>query len=810
MLGRSHHNPLDRRRHTPSTKLVAAVALLALPAAACSAVNAAPPVEETSTTAPAVREVPAAYRIPAVPIALHLRDESGGPVVGAAVHIADGTWTSDESGVIELEIDQPTLVVIGADGMLPEPLVLTREMTPRIEVRMLGRLGPDGTERTVLHFGGDVMMGRRYLTPGREGTAQIVAGDGGASARQVVSSIAPLFGAADLSSVNLESVIGTLPADDAYPGKRFLLQSPPVITAALDELGVDVATLGNNHVNDWQHAGLLATIEALVEAGIAAPGADVETSTASPPALLTTGDTTIGFLSYTTVTGDFVNDSLPTWDQPVPPDLPDEEWWQYDARSFRFVAADGTEPIAAGAYRAGDAWGEFTAIEQDLDRAMRNDLWAALTAADAFPELQDWVARRGHGGAARFSTARVETDVAAARDAGADVVIVQIHGGFQFADVTSAFFSKAARTSVDAGADLVVGHHPHVLQGFEWYNGKLIAHSLGNFVFDQDFLATFSTVVLRTVFDDGELLQAKLYPTVLDGYRPEPVGGEAAARILRSVAERSTAAAVSLRLPDGSIGTSPVDPADGVAPAGIVIENGVATIHGPDAMGVADGLVAPSATPGLELGRDLFGWGSLEDVEADGTARGGVQWHVAGERAHLRTAEQAPSGNLYLELDTGLEPDDALVRPVARVTPRIHRLYDSGGEPLDAPASFSVRATVRVEGDGEPFVRLDGYEVVDAIPTRNPQSTLLLRLRLPLNVPADGAWHEVTVDLPQDVLTTPAGEVQAVMFYFGVTPASQQTVVGLDDIAFIEWRPADSFPPDARIAVDASRTIPAG
>ena len=63
----------------------------------------------------------------------------------------------------------------------------------------------------------------------------------------------------------------------------------------------------------------------------------------------------------------------------------------------------------------------------------------------------------------------------------------------------------AVRAAVDAGADLVIGHHPHVLQGFEYYADTLIAHSLGNFVFDQDFLLTQPSspsagqlVVLRT------------------------------------------------------------------------------------------------------------------------------------------------------------------------------------------------------------------------------------------------------------------------------------------------------------------------
>ena len=86
---------------------------------------------------------------------------------------------------------------------------------------------PLAATRRVFHFGGDVMLGRRYLEPTSEETARVVTGDGGASARAVVSAIAPLFRAADLRSINLETVVGNLPLADAYPRKRFLLQSPP-------------------------------------------------------------------------------------------------------------------------------------------------------------------------------------------------------------------------------------------------------------------------------------------------------------------------------------------------------------------------------------------------------------------------------------------------------------------------------------------------------------------------------------------------------------------------------------------------------
>jgi hypothetical protein len=112
-------------------------------------------------------------------------------------------------------------------------------------------------------------------------------------------------------------------------------------------------------------------------------------------------------------------------------------------------------------------------------------------------------------------------------------VIVQIHGSYQFADVSPSFFLDRAHAAADPGADLVIGHHPHVLQGFEWYDGTLIAHSLENFVFDQDLSSTFSSMILRTVYEGDRLVSATVLPVLLVDYRPVMAAGPPAQAILR-------------------------------------------------------------------------------------------------------------------------------------------------------------------------------------------------------------------------------------------------------------------------------------
>ena len=87
-------------------------------------------------------------------------------------------------------------------------------------------------------------------------------------------------------------------------------------------------------------------------------------------------------------------------------------------------------------------------------------------------------------GVAWSEDSHVLRDIAAARAAGADIVIPFMHWGWERERQPSARQRRLARLMIDAGADAVVGGHPHVTQGDESYAGKPIIYSLGNFVFD--------------------------------------------------------------------------------------------------------------------------------------------------------------------------------------------------------------------------------------------------------------------------------------------------------------------------------------
>ena len=95
---------------------------------------------------------------------------------------------------------------------------------------------------------------------------------------------------------------------------------------------------------------------------------------------------------------------------------------------------------------------------------------------------------RGHAAAccvAWADTAALRPAFRAAREGGADLVLVMLHAGLEYRPVPPAEVVAIAKGIIHAGADVVFGHHPHVPQGLGWADGKPILYSLGNFVFAQ-------------------------------------------------------------------------------------------------------------------------------------------------------------------------------------------------------------------------------------------------------------------------------------------------------------------------------------
>jgi poly-gamma-glutamate capsule biosynthesis protein CapA/YwtB (metallophosphatase superfamily) len=118
-----------------------------------------------------------------------------------------------------------------------------------------------------------------------------------------------------------------------------------------------------------------------------------------------------------------------------------------------------------------------------------------------------------------------------------DVVIVLTHRGTQYTHRPEPSQRAAARAFGDAGADLVIGGHPHWVQGFEMAGSTAVVQSLGNFVFDMDFQRkTREGIFLEIVLWGGAVKAVEPVPYVIDdAFTPRPVRGDRAQRILADV-----------------------------------------------------------------------------------------------------------------------------------------------------------------------------------------------------------------------------------------------------------------------------------
>ena len=759
-------------------------------------------------------------------LSLRVVDEAGTPLPGADVTVGDLPFTSDANGRVAVGgLVEPVIVVARAPGRVPEPCVMGPDEEGVEQVlRLRSTSGPLGP-RVALHFGGDVMMGRRYVAPTLPDTHVLTPGDGGASARAGVSSIAPLFRAADVRMANIETAIGTLPDSAAYPGKRFLLQSPPELVDALVDMGLDVGCLANNHIRDWLDPGITSTIAALRARNIATAGAGADEAEAALPAVVNVAGTKVGVLAYCEIRGNSVNDAYPDESVPAPSDGDPKFAFKYESRLWGY--SEGPVNIPEFPRRIKSAWLAIKAAEEDLDltKSQRADLWTSAVAV--YPELQDWVARRGHGGANETSFARMKADVKALRAQGCALVAVMLHNGHEYAEFRSESTVQDTHNAVEAGADVVVTHHGHVQQGFEFYKGKLICLGLGNCVFDQDFLSTMLTGVLRVVFEGDTLIEARYFPMTLLGYRPAPLAGAAARNLTRLLQERSAIDArtnfygpvvkavpmtsdpltdvVAFRFDRNAAVLTPWTGATGTLD---VVATRAAVVDLPP-LGLTRSRAAAGNLSGLQFGRDIFRWGSFEDEVGDGAAAGGPHWRLetASSSAGVPVLADAPSGTRALKLmRSSGNTSRVRLRPRSLVSRLEHRLWNTGGAtPADGPPTYTLRFKARRTGAGAVAFTLDAYNFSTSF-ADGPDTLFVRSVELPFAMPAGDAWNEFQLELPA-VVFAPFGpfEANAVMIYVNLyPPAEGVTEFWMDDLQLLEWRDPEAMP-DAYYEVNAVR-----
>jgi poly-gamma-glutamate synthesis protein (capsule biosynthesis protein) len=116
-----------------------------------------------------------------------------------------------------------------------------------------------------------------------------------------------------------------------------------------------------------------------------------------------------------------------------------------------------------------------------------------------------------------------------------DFIVVSFHWGVEFSPTSTVEQKNYARMAIDNGADLVIGHHPHVIQGIENYKDKLIIYSLGNFVFDQQKLEGRESMIFGCALSGDKVVSPYVIPILITEGQPDFARGEDHRRIAERI-----------------------------------------------------------------------------------------------------------------------------------------------------------------------------------------------------------------------------------------------------------------------------------
>lgn len=349
-----------------------------------------------------------------------------------------------------------------------------------------------------------------------------------------------------------------------------------------------------------------------------------------------------------------------------------------------------------------------------------------------------YVAGPGKGGAAACDPARLQAAVRAA-DLMADVVIVSIHGGFEYGREPSAQVRQLSDLAVASGATLVVNHHPHVVGGLRFAGGRLTAWTLGNLLFDQTVWPTFESYVLQVAVRGGEVVTAWVEPVRIQEYRPTGVYGDDADWVVRGAQVRSEGPWIT---DNGSLW---LDTSGAARQATTASGGGLERI---------DTGCAPGA------GREVLWTGGFEPGDLSG--RSGALWNARDASPYRKVdPDAARHGQRGVLLHRGSANTSAVVLTID------HRVLVDPGDQLTLLVSTRARY-----GSPDAELRLSWYN-----DTRGASQAHTV---VPL--PAEGGWRTTQVDV-----TVPINAV-AVQPFIGLSaPEKGVTQLAVDDVALVDW-----------------------
>jgi hypothetical protein len=352
---------------------------------------------------------------------------------------------------------------------------------------------------------------------------------------------------------------------------------------------------------------------------------------------------------------------------------------------------------------------------------------------------------------------------------------VQYHGSREYTDEPTMVTETRLKQSIDDGAVLAIGHHPHIVQGFEIYKDRLVAYSMGNFVFDQFHYATKRSYLLYVWMDRDRLHRAEVTPIRIKGYTPMPATDTFRNTILKRVSNLSSRRGISL---DASGGNAVIRPGarqnrpmpdNAMVLPRAVFPEGATIISAPSRSWQMPYTVIetqPENSARVRLGKNLLPMGHLEShFLFDAPDR---SWIEDGTQT-IVTRDDAPTGTRVMQLQIPADRDQGRIGM---------RTFEYTFEP-GTPTTFAV--TARTESPAT----VTAYQQWRKRDENRLEALETAKLRLigRQELKAEG-WQELRFDFDSPRVTAISYRV-----ILTVEPVdhSNEHVSWFDDIRLIEW-----------------------
>jgi len=376
--------------------------------------------------------------------------------------------------------------------------------------------------------------------------------------------------------------------------------------------------------------------------------------------------------------------------------------------------------------------------------------------------LPSQVAEAEKGGAALGNTKVIAEDLAELPDGA--ISVLQLHAGLEYAATPALSEQTTLRQAIKDGADVVVGHHPHVLQGFEIVDDRLITYSMGNFLFDQYHYTTQLGMLLYVWMDGDTLHRAEAVPLHVNGYIPTPATGLMRHAVLTRLA-RLSGPRVCMT-PSGFHAVIEACNGQSKASNTVVVSSAVGTapVHVRD-LGASPLLpltIEPVDEP-YRLGIDLLRRGDFEYARLFGAHD--RTW-IESRNASLKTGD---NNRLEVRVPAGGKP----VRTGLKVFERVFS--------LSSPATVSGR--LRVSGNARIRFLLQRRRANDTLGDALASGPIT---EIGVWEGSTDGWTTFSFDYSQPRVATRS--VRLLMEFVDLSDEKTGVTASLDDLAWIEWQ----------------------